>query len=166
MKNKLTIAIFCIASLIIGLMLGRMDFKKSKKTVVSDVKSYEIGKIDSVLDAQVQGWNDGKLNVYMKGYWKDDSLRFITRNGINKGWNNVFSSYKKHFGTKEKMGQLDFEIYEKRFLDTTYQLVNYVGMYRVNKLQDGKPLRDSGVFSLLFRKFDNEGWKIITDHTF
>lgn len=166
MKNKLPIIIFSIASLIIGIFIGNIDFNKSNRNMVSDEKTFEMGKIDSLLDAQVLGWNNGKLSEYMKAYWKDDSLRFITSKGVNKGWNNVFASYKKHYGSKEKMGNLTFEIYEKRFLDTTYHLANYVGMYRVDKMLEGKAKRDSGVFSLLLRKFDNEGWKIITDHTF
>jgi len=158
--------LLCLTSLVFGLLLGKIEFKSKKTAISSDEKTREIAKIDSVLDAQVQGWNNGKLSEYMKGYWKDDSLRFITKKGINTGWNNVFNTYKKHFGTKEKMGHLDFEIYEKRFLDTTYSLVNYVGLYRVDKIEDDKPKRDSGVFSLFLRKFDKQGWKIITDHTF
>jgi len=42
--------------------------------------------IRKILDDQTNAWNRGDIEGFMKGYWKNDSLMFIGKNGINRGW--------------------------------------------------------------------------------
>jgi hypothetical protein len=35
-----------------------------------------------LLDTQTAAWNKGDLQGFMKGYWENDSLRFIGKSGI------------------------------------------------------------------------------------
>ncbi len=112
------------------------------------------------------GCIDGSLKGLMQGYWKSDSLSFITRKGERKGWSNVLKMYQKAYNNRQKMGTLSFEILKRRYLNPQNSLANVVGMYRVDKELKGEQHRDSGYFSLIFRKQDNRDWKIIIDHTY
>ena len=63
-----------------------------------------------VLNNQLTEWNKGNIQGFMSGYWQNDSLQFLTSKGVTYGWQNVTNNYKKSYPTKEKMGNLDFEI--------------------------------------------------------
>ena len=39
--------------------------------------------IRKVLDDQIKSWNRGDIEGFMQGYWKNDSLMFIGKTGIN-----------------------------------------------------------------------------------
>jgi len=138
----------------------------NEKVAIEKSAINEMQSIDSILNMQVVEWNSGKISGYMKGYWKSDSLRFVTKRGVVKGWNNVNNMYNKGFDSKEKMGVLVFEIYEKTFINQEQTTANIIGKFRVNKILKNQNIQDTGMFSLVFRKIDQENWKIIIDHTY
>ena len=51
--------------------------------------------IRKVLDNQIKAWNKGDIEDFMQGYWKNDSLMFIGKNGINWGWQKTLENYKE-----------------------------------------------------------------------
>src|SRR5687767_8916921 len=67
-------------------------------------------KIMHVLDKQMKAWNEGNIEEYMQGYWKNDSLKFIGKKGISYGWNNTLQNYKSSYPGKAAMGKLTFKI--------------------------------------------------------
>ena len=61
-----------------------------------------------VLHTQQTAWNNGDIENFMKGYWKDDSLLFIGSKGPTYGWQKTLDNYKKTYPNKEMMGVLEF----------------------------------------------------------
>lgn len=115
-------------------------------------------KIKAVLDSQVACWNRGDIDGFMNGYWNNDSMKFISKNGIRYGWQKTLEAYKKGYPDKAAMGQLKFGILNISCLSKNiYQVV---GTWEVNSTKGEL----KGVFSLLFKKI-NGNWLIIVDHT-
>jgi len=55
-------------------------------SIVAFAQSSDDVTIRKVLDNQVKAWNKGDIEGFMQGYWKNDSLLFIGKTGINQGW--------------------------------------------------------------------------------
>ena len=107
---------------------------------------------------QKNAWNDGNLEQYMMGYWKNDSLAFIGKRGITKGWQATLDNYKKSYPDKESMGHLDFEILKVEVISPTHAYV--VGKWNLTRKEKGNL---AGYFSLLLKKYDKK-WVIVSDH--
>lgn len=130
---------------------------KSESTSLVSNESQEAA-IKKVLMDQQQAWSNGDIDAFMEGYWKSEDLTFIGRSGINKGWQTTKDNYIKGYPDKAAMGKLEFEVLELvRLSDDLYRMVGTYTLVREND----KP---SGIFTLLWRKIDDE-WVIIYDHT-
>ena len=64
-------------------------------SMVAFTQSSDELTIRKVLDNQIKAWNKGDIEDFMQGYWKNDSLMFIGKNGINWGWQKTLENYKK-----------------------------------------------------------------------
>ena len=127
---------------------------------------HEFQLIDSVLYNQQNAWSRGDLAGFMNGYWENDSLRFISSRGETFGYQKVLSNYQQGYPNKEKMGKLTFVIKNRAMLSERIDIAQVTGVYSLkrNKFDDNQ--KDTGWFSLLFKKFPSKGWKIVIDHTF
>lgn len=114
--------------------------------------------IRSVLDSQVQAWNRGDVEGYMKGYWNSDETSFVSGGAVTKGYANVLARYKKAYGSREKMGMLAFEDLHIRTLSSSSAVAT--GMWRLKRTNDSP----WGRFTLMIEK-KPEGWRIVYDHT-
>ena len=114
--------------------------------------------IMTVLDKQVQGWNNGNIDDYMHGYWQNDSLLFIGSSGPTYGYDNAAARYKKAYPDKEHMGTLSFADVEMKRLSDNHYFVN--GKWKLDRTEDTL----SGYFTLLFEKV-NDKWVIVADHS-
>jgi len=128
----------------------------------SPVFSQKINKDKStilkILDEQSAAWNNGDINSFMKGYWKNDSLMFIGKAGVTYGWTNTLNNYKKGYPDTAAMGKLKFTIIELKKLSKEYY-------YITGKWFLKRSIGDlSGHFTLLFQKINNE-WVIVKDHS-
>jgi hypothetical protein len=120
----------------------------------------EIQKVKDVLIAQQKSWNDGRLEDFMQGYWKSDSLTFIGKKGVTKGWQQTLDNYKKSYPDKSSMGQLIFDILEvEQFSATT---IYVIGKWNLQREESKGNL--GGHFTLVFKKI-NDKWVIVSDHT-
>lgn len=91
--------------------------------------------IRQVISDQTAAWNRGDLEVFMKGYWENDSLLFIGKNGITYGWNNALNNYKINYSGTASMGQLSFDIIlVKRLL---FQYFHVVGKWHLHRNTGG-----------------------------
>jgi hypothetical protein len=115
-------------------------------------------EIMQVLNQQAISWNEGNLEKYMEGYWKSDSLQFIGKNGITKGWDATLNRYKKSYPDKVTMGVLSFDIISNEELNDKYYFV--VGTWHLKREKDEL----KGYFSLIWKKIDGK-WLIISDHS-
>lgn len=110
-----------------------------------------------VLKKQQAAWNKGNIDSFMTGYWNSPELRFLSKNGVRYGWQAVSDNYKKNYDTKEKMGELVFDIVSTELINKENALL--IGKWKViaNKISEG-------YFSLWFKKMEGK-WVIVLDHT-
>ena len=111
-----------------------------------------------LLDTQTAAWNKGDLQGFMKGYWENDSLRFIGKSGITYGWSNTLANYKRGYPDTATMGKLNFTILVVKKLSPRYYEV--VGKWYLKRsIGDA-----SGHYTLLLRKIKGS-WVIVSDHS-
>ena len=114
--------------------------------------------IQKLLAQQTKTWNEGNLEGFMQTYWKHDSLLFVGKSGVTRGWQQTLDNYKRGYPTKEAMGQLSFDVLEIRPLSADYYFV--VGKWMLQRSAGNL----SGHYTLLLRKISG-AWKIVADHS-
>jgi uncharacterized protein (TIGR02246 family) len=115
-------------------------------------------EIRRLLVDQTKAWNKGDIEGFMKTYWKNDSLMFIGKNGINHGWRETLNNYKKRYPDTAAMGKLSFDIIQVKKLSPEY-------FYVVGKWMLTRSIGDlNGYYDLLLRKIKGK-WYIIADHS-
>jgi hypothetical protein len=115
-------------------------------------------EILKTLEEQRIAWNEGYLSGYMNGYWQSDSLQFITKNGVTKGWKETLARYMKAYPTKEEMGNLTFEVISLEKLNKSSAFM--IGNWNLQM----KESIVSGCFSLIWKKIDKK-WLVVVDHS-
>ncbi len=149
MKSKLLLVLACSL-----LFLTTAHAQKTNSTPAET-------DIRAVLDAQTEAWNKGKLEEFMKGYWRSPKLTFYSAGNKRAGYDAVLERYRKTYQADGKeMGQLAFSNVEIKLLGKKAALVR--GRCELT-LSDGKKL--GGIYTLVLRQFKKEGWRIIHDHT-
>ncbi|MBI2427540.1 MAG: nuclear transport factor 2 family protein [Ignavibacteriales bacterium] len=112
----------------------------------------------SVIERQVNGWNNGSVDEFMDGYARTDSLRFASGGSVTYGWKPMLERYKSRYTTKEAMGILVFSNVSVSIISNDAALV--FGKWTLKRKND----TPQGLFTLLFRMIDGE-WRIVHDHT-
>lgn len=111
-----------------------------------------------LLDRQEKSWNQGDINQFMNGYWENDSLVFVGKNGLTYGYNNTLANYKKNYPDKTYMGKLKFTILSMKALGS--QFYSIIGKWELTRTVGNL----SGHYTLLLKKINGD-WKIISDHS-
>ena len=120
-------------------------FAQSKKAIVD------------VMNKQLVAWNQGDLAGFMQGYWKSDSLMFVSSKPTY-GWQATLDNYKRGYPDKAAMGILSFDIKKVNLIDATNAFV--FGAWHLKREKDNP----GGYFTLFFKKIKGE-WKVVVDHT-
>jgi len=115
-------------------------------------------EIARVLDKQVRAWNEGDIQGYMDGYWKSDSVRFVSGRGVTSGWKQTLERYKKGYPTRAVMGTLRFDKVEIDVLSDSSAVV--LGRWELRRAAD----TPWGFFMLLMKR-KLQGWCVVLDHT-
>jgi hypothetical protein len=124
----------------------------------NELSKTEKQKILSVLDKQVEAWNEGNLEKFMETYWKSEKLVFVGSRGPTYGWQAALDNYKKGYPDKAAMGKLEFKILEVSKIDTNTVFV--IGRFELTR-----EIGDlAGHFSLVIQKINGK-WLIISDHS-
>jgi hypothetical protein len=113
----------------------------------------------ATLDRQTADWNAGRVEAFMNGYWDSDSLMFIGKVGVTKGYAGTLASYKKRYPDRASMGTLKFDILKLEFQAPGVAYV--IGRYHLTRPKIGDA---TGYFTLLWRKI-NRRWIIVSDHS-
>lgn len=114
--------------------------------------------IRKMLGDQISFWNKGDIPGFMQGYWENDSLVFIGKNGPTYGYNNTLRNYQKNYPNKDYMGVLNFDILSVQAIEKDHFFV--IGKFMLQrKVGDA-----SGHFTLIFKRI-NGVWKIVSDHS-
>ena len=128
--------------------------------LVSCKSTNHCNEIYNLMEQQEDAWNNGNLENFMNLYWKNDSLVFIGKSGINYGWDKTFSNYKNTYKTKEQMGTLEFKnLICITINDSTHIVTGKWSLKRNNSIEN-----INGFYSLIWVK-KQTGWKITYDHT-
>lgn len=118
----------------------------------------EEAAIRRLLTLQTEAWNVGNIEAFMQTYWKSDSLMFIGKKGVVRGWQPTLDNYRKGYPDTAAMGRLSFDIMEVKPLSKEYAFV-------VGKWMLQRSIGDlSGHYTLLLRKIKGQ-WKIVADHS-
>lgn len=115
-------------------------------------------EIQAVLGKQQKAWNEGKLEAYMQGYWNNDSLTFVGKKGVTRGWKNTLANYKKSYPDKTTMGKLELEILSIKIFGKDLAFV--VGKWDLERTIGNV----GGHFTLLMRNIKGK-WVIVADHS-
>ena len=111
-----------------------------------------------LLAGQTEAWNRGDIEGFMQTYWKSDSLLFIGKSGVNRGWQNTLNNYKRGYPDTAAMGKLSFDIIHIKKLSSKYY-------YVVGKWMLARTIGDlSGHYDLLLKKIKGR-WYIVADHS-
>jgi uncharacterized protein (TIGR02246 family) len=116
--------------------------------------------IRAVLDKQVADWNGGDMEAFAAGYKNSPDILFIGSK-ISRGYAQMLETYRKNYGTKEKMGMLSFSELEVQPLDERFATVT--GHFHLERTAAGGGNSD-GHFLLVFEKTP-DGWKVVRDDT-
>jgi hypothetical protein len=143
-------------SLLFAISLLAASCSQSPKAVI-DPKAEEEA-IRGVLTAEQISWNNGDIDGFMEGFWKSDSLQFLSARGINHGWQETRDGYKKRYPDLASMGTLSYDILQMTPLSKDV----YVVMGRYNLTRTIGNLE--GVFTVIFKKINGK-WVAIYDHS-
>ncbi len=122
------------------------------------LKSRHETTIREILQHQEDAWNKGKLDEFMIGYWNNDSLLFIGKNGPKYGYSNTLENYKKGYPDTAAMGKFTSTVLNIKRLSSKYYFV--VGKWHLKR-----SIGDvSGHYTLLFKKISGK-WVIVADHS-
>lgn len=114
--------------------------------------------IRNLLARQSSDWNKGNIAGFMKGYWNNDSLLFVGKNGANYGYRTTLQNYQKNYPDTTAMGKLHFDILKVQALspDCYFVLGKWMLTRTIGNL--------SGHYTLILRKIKGE-WVIVSDHS-
>lgn len=115
-------------------------------------------EIQTLLSNQQKAWNEFNLEGYMQGYWKSDSLTFVGKRGVTRGWKNTFDNYKKSYPDKSAMGKLELQVLSIKLFGADVAFV--VGKWDLQRTVGDV----GGHFTLLMRKLKGK-WVIVADHS-
>jgi len=115
-------------------------------------------EIENLLTRQVEAWNEGNLEKFMKTYWNSEKLVFVGSRGPTYGWQATLDNYKRGYPDKATMGKLKFTILDISKIDKKTVLV--IGKFELTR-EIGNL---NGHFTLVIQKIKHE-LLIISDHS-
>ena len=121
-----------------------------------DAKVEEVA-IRAVISAEQIAWNNGDIDAFMGGFWKSDSLQFISARGLSLGWEATRENYIKGFPERSSMGTVSYEILSLTplapnifILTSRYEITQEVG-------------KREGIFTAIFKKVNGK-WLAVHYH--
>jgi ketosteroid isomerase-like protein len=127
-------------------------------TLPAQSYSREEKAIRGVMAQQEKDWNAGNVEAFMEGYWKSDSLKFISSRGVNLGWQTTLDGYKKGYPDRATMGHLTFTLIK-------VEVINKKNAFVIGKWHLKREKGDVGGYFTLFWKRIQGKWVIVADHT-
>ena len=121
-------------------------------------QSKNIPQVKAALQDQVDAWNSGRLEDAMAYYYNSPELLWISRAGIEKGYQPIYESYLNDFSDRKTMGVYTYE--PLHIGELSRKTVYYVYRWKIDL--NGKKLM-GGVSSQIWKKTTG-GWKIFTEH--
>ena len=130
----------------------------SVSTAEIKISGKEISDITSLLEKQIDAWNEGNLEKFMETYLKSDELVFVGSRGPTYGWQATLENYRKGYPDKKAMGKLEFKILDISKIDK--KTVFVIGRFELTREMGDL----AGHFTLVIQK-SGKDWYIISDHS-
>jgi hypothetical protein len=124
----------------------------------SKLSQKEKAEITTMLNKQVEAWNNGDLDTFMDTYWHSEKLVFVGSRGPTYGWQATLDNYKKGYPDKKTMGHLEFKIFDISKIDK--KTIFVIGRFELTR-ETGEL---NGHFTLIIQKIKGQ-WLIISDHS-
>ncbi|MFD3002567.1 YybH family protein [Pontibacter toksunensis] len=121
-------------------------------------KSEAVQAVKQALEGQVQAWNTGDLEKAMTYYWNSPDMLWISKTGVEKGYQEVLDMFRTDFADSSQMGTYTYEPHYIEALSP--EAVYYVFQWKIEK--DGTRLM-GGVSSQLWKK-KNDRWIVTSEH--
>lgn len=127
-------------------------------TTAEPAHSDAIQAVQQALDGQVQAWNNGDLGTAMAFYWNSPEMLWISKTGVEKGYQQVLDMFRADFADARRMGIYTYEPLHIEQLSP--EAVYYVFRWKIER--EGKRLM-GGVSSQLWKNV-NGSWVATAEH--
>lgn len=128
------------------------------------LSSFSMPKGDAVqeakkaLEGQIAAWNKGDLETAMTFYWNSPEMLWISKNGTEKGYQEVYEMFLLDFKDRSKMGVYSYEpLHIEQVSD---KAVYFVFKWKI-ELDD--TILMGGVSSQLWKKIGSR-WVVTSEH--
>ena len=116
------------------------------------------GEVKKALEGQITAWNKGDLEKAMTYYWNSPEMLWVSKSGIQKGYQSVLEDFRKEFADKGKMGIYSYDSLhiEKISGTSVYFAISWKIILNGQKIM-------GGVSSQLWKKIAGN-WVITAEH--
>ncbi|MEJ8802900.1 YybH family protein [Pontibacter sp. H249] len=121
-------------------------------------KGDAVQEVKQALEGQISAWNKGDLETAMTFYWNSPEMLWISKNGTDKGYQEVYDMFLQDFKDRSKMGVYSYE--PLHIEQVSKEAVYFVFRWKIEL--DGKRLM-GGVSSQVWKKLDGR-WVITSEH--
>lgn len=121
-------------------------------------KGDAVQEVRQALEGQVSAWNSGNLETAMAYYWNSPEMLWISKNGTEKGYQQVYEMFLQDFQDRSKMGVYTYE--PLHIEQISKEAVYFVFHWKIEL--DGKRLM-GGVSSQVWKKLEGR-WVVTSEH--
>lgn len=121
-------------------------------------KGDAVQEVKQALEGQIAAWNKGDLETAMTFYWNSPEMLWISKNGTEKGYQEVYDMFLNDFKDRSQMGNYSYE--PLHIEQVSKDAVYFVFRWKIEL--DGKRLM-GGVSSQVWKKL-NGRWVATSEH--
>lgn len=121
-------------------------------------KGDAVQEVKQALEGQVSAWNKGDLETAMAFYWNSPEMLWVSKNGTEKGYREVYEMFLQDFTDRSQMGTYTYE--PLHIEQVSEEAVYFVLRWKIEL--HGKQLM-GGVSSQLWKKLGGR-WVVTSEH--
>ena len=126
-------------------------------TLVAQGSQHDINQLlINKMEISKSGWNQGDFKKFMSPYWESDSLIYMGKDKVTKGYLATLLRYETNYPDAESRGKLEFEYHSIEILDSDHVIM--LARYTLTRTND----MVSGNFLLVWKRIRND-WFITLD---
>ena len=121
-------------------------------------KGDAVQAVKQALEGQISAWNKGDLETAMTFYWDSPEMLWISKNGIEKGYQEVYEMFLQDFQDRSQMGVYTYE--PLHIEQVSEEAVYFVFRWKIEL--EGKRLM-GGVSSQVWKNIGGR-WVVTSEH--
>jgi len=128
---------------------------KAEAEILTEVE----GEIRSLTEKLQMDWNGGDMSAYLNAYWNDEELSLLFGGRAVRGWQALSDLFRGSWATEEAMGDFKVNEMEVRLQGANIAIASgsFEHQFTSEKIVGG--------FSHVWRRFDDDKWLIVHEHT-